>query len=57
MSGWQLFAVDAPDDDERWLEEFKKWQAMRRARREQLAHRRAVAPPPDNLVAAAAGTN
>jgi hypothetical protein len=55
MSGWQLFAVDAPDDDERWLEEFKKWQTMRRARREQLARGRAVTPPPDNFVTVAAG--
>ncbi len=36
MARWSIFAETvSDDDDERWREEFRRWQATRRARREQ----------------------
>jgi hypothetical protein len=50
MTNWRLFANTGPDDDERWLNESKNWQAGRRAKREELAKARAIDKAPESSV-------
>jgi hypothetical protein len=55
MTSWRLFTDDTPDDNERWLEEFRKWKARRQARRHEIARAREAERDLDDRLVAAAG--
>jgi hypothetical protein len=57
MSNWELFTADTPDDNERWLEEFRKWKGRRQARRYEIARAREAEQDLDDGLVAAAGAD